>query len=375
MCLVRSFSLVISTFVTSLTALQAGSISAVNSTSCQKCHEAESRLWLSSHHSLAERPLQSEVDRASFDPIHIFVAGSKTNQARVLGGECQLLTADLATNIQPHRVERVIGCDPLRQFLTATTNGRSQAQEVAFDMKSNQWFDIYGDENRQPGEWGHWTGRGMNWNSMCAECHNTRLEKNYNEVTDSYGTTMAEMGVGCESCHGSLTAHIGWQKAHPNSKVKDPTIPIQTARQVLATCGSCHSRRDNLTGQFMAGEAFSDHYSLEILDETDQWYADGQVRGEDYEFVSFTSSKMHQSGVTCLDCHDAHSGKTRLPGNDLCMRCHVGAFPKAPIIKPDEHGHHKFGQGGDSCIGCHMPVTVYMQRHPRHDHGFTIPGC
>jgi tetratricopeptide (TPR) repeat protein len=31
------------------------------------------------------------------------------------------------------------------------------------------------------------------------------------------------------------------------------------------------------------------------------------------------------------------------------------------------------GQRGDNCIDCHMPTTVYMQRHPRHDHGFTIP--
>src|SRR5207249_4844637 len=25
------------------------------------------------------------------------------------------------------------------------------------------------------------------------------------------------------------------------------------------------------------------------------------------------------------------------------------------------------------CVACHMPQTVYMQRHSRHDHGFTIP--
>ncbi|MEI6536095.1 MAG: tetratricopeptide repeat protein, partial [Verrucomicrobiaceae bacterium] len=34
---------------------------------------------------------------------------------------------------------------------------------------------------------------------------------------------------------------------------------------------------------------------------------------------------------------------------------------------------HKEGSAGAQCISCHMPVTTYMQRHPRHDHGFTIP--
>jgi tetratricopeptide (TPR) repeat protein len=60
-----------------------------------------------------------------------------------------------------------------------------------------------------------------------------------------------------------------------------------------------------------------------------------------------------------------------------------------------EHSHHKvFGcdtngnlvnlevtsyerssieESGGQCANCHMPQTVYMQRHWRHDHGFTIP--
>lgn len=55
------------------------------------------------------------------------------------------------------------------------------------------------------------------------------------------------------------------------------------------------------------------------------------------------------------------------------MRCHNGSYPNAPAVNPTEHGHHKLTDKGGECIGCHMPVTVYMQRHPRHDHGFTIP--
>ncbi|MCS6860099.1 MAG: tetratricopeptide repeat protein, partial [Abditibacteriales bacterium] len=36
-------------------------------------------------------------------------------------------------------------------------------------------------------------------------------------------------------------------------------------------------------------------------------------------------------------------------------------------------GRHPLGKGGSLCVDCHMPVTVYMARHPRRDHGFTIP--
>jgi Flp pilus assembly protein TadD len=84
-----------------------------------------------------------------------------------------------------------------------------------------------------------------------------------------------------------------------------------------------------------------------------------------------------------------------LPGNFLCMSCHGGGVTNAPVINPVTHSHHQvFGydtngvmtnadlakykpkeiaeQGGE-CVNCHMPQTVYMQRHWRHDHGFTIP--
>src|SRR5690606_34906586 len=37
------------------------------------------------------------------------------------------------------------------------------------------------------------------------------------------------------------------------------------------------------------------------------------------------------------------------------------------------HSFHAAGSAGNECIQCHMPQTTYMQRDPRHDHGFTIP--
>jgi tetratricopeptide (TPR) repeat protein len=77
------------------------------------------------------------------------------------------------------------------------------------------------------------------------------------------------------------------------------------------------------------------------------------------------------------------------------MRCHNGTYTNAPIIEPVAHSRHKvFGydtngvvlnvdlmtyhpdriqETGGECVNCHMPQTTYMQRHRRHDHGFTIP--
>lgn len=346
---------------------------AATSTSCRDCHPAEYQQWASSHHGLAERAISVKVDRAAFYPTRTFKAGSQSNQTRMKEGQCQIVTLGFKTNVETYAVERVIGVEPVRQFLTAAPGGRWQTQEVSYDPKANQWFNVYGDEDRRPGEWGHWTGRGMNWNSRCADCHNTRLRKDYDEATDSYKTMMDEMAVSCGACHAGMEEHVAWQAAHRGSKAKDPTLPPPPPARVTGYCGSCHARRENINGDFMPGDSFFDHYQLQIPGDNDDWYADGQVHSEDYEFASFMGSKMHERGVTCLDCHNPHSAKAVLPGNDLCMRCHTGAFTNAPIINPAEHSHHLASNNGNLCVGCHMPVTVYMQRHARHDHGFTIP--
>ena len=179
---------------------------------------------------------------------------------------------------------------------------------------------------------------------MCASCHNTRLRKNYDEPSDSYKTRMAEMSVGCEACHGPMKAHVAVERdagrrGHGDAgkyESHNATATHLSRDQVMDTCGSCHARRGELTGDYVPGDALFDQYSLTSVDETEIFYPDGQVHEEDYEYSAFLGSKMHAAGVSCVDCHDVHSGKTLLPGNALCMRCHVGAFPKAPT-RPGPH--------------------------------------
>ena len=167
--------------------------------------------WAGSHHAEAERLIQTNRDQTAFVPAREFKHG--TQKTFVMWRDGQALVAGLGLNHQwaTNPVARVIGEDPLRQFLIAFPEGRFQVQEASYDPRSNEWFNVFGAEDRQPGEWGHWTGRGMNWNAMCAACHNTRVQKNYDAATDSYHTTMAEATVSCEACHGPLKAHVDWQ--------------------------------------------------------------------------------------------------------------------------------------------------------------------
>ena len=201
--------------------------------------------------------------------------------------------------------------------------------------------------------------------------------------------------MGCEACHGPLLAHNEWQEKFGKSGQTDPTVAKLSHAQIVDYCGACHSRRTDLTGDFLPGENFQDRYDLEMAGTEDDYYSDGQIREEDYEYASFLSSRMHARGVYCLDCHNPHSYKTILPGNWLCLRCHSAGNTNAPAINPVTHSHHKvYGfdtngqpvnvdltaynsktvkETGGECVNCHMAQTAYMQRHWRHDHGFISP--
>lgn len=365
------------------------------SASCLECHEEEFAAWKHSNHGLAERAPDAALDDAAFIPERTFQHGTQQTTLRTHAGHYEMITAGLHGSNETFTVEHIFANNPLRQVLVPFPDGRLQASEAAWDPRSNQWFNVYGSEDRMPGEWGHWTGRAMNWNSMCAACHNTRLRKNYDTATDTYHTTMVENGVGCEACHGPMKDHNVWQAANKGRGLKDPTIRKFTRDQMVDTCGGCHSRRAEITGDPKPGDSYWDHHLLTIVDDSNLFYPDGQIWDEDYEFTAFLGSRMHNKGVRCMDCHDVHTMKTKLPGNYLCLACHAPGMTNAPAIDPVSHSHHKvFGydtngvlvnanlatykpaqiaETGGECVNCHMPQTVYMQRHWRHDHGFTIP--
>ncbi|HEY9171111.1 MAG TPA: tetratricopeptide repeat protein [Verrucomicrobiae bacterium] len=348
------------------------------SPSCRSCHEEAFENWENSHHALAERNIRTNLDDIAFDPPFKITHGTQNSFARYTNGQFQLVTLgprsdERGYEVRPFPVARVLGVSPLRQYLVPFPSGRYQMTELAFDPRHPDWFNVYGEEDRLPGEWGHWTGRGMNWNSMCASCHNTGVRKHYDSATDSYNTTLVEHGVGCEACHGPMADHNAWQALHPN-KTGDPTVRKVSPEAMMSVCGSCHARRGDLTGQFAPHESFDDHYWLTIVDDTDTFYPDGQIRDEDFEYTAFLGSRMHAAGTRCVNCHEPHAAKPRLTGNYVCILCHVsGVSNNIPQVDLATHSHHKANDRGDLCTGCHMPQTVYMQRHARHDHGFTIP--
>lgn len=335
-----------------------GAAALQNSESCRECHEREYAAWAGTDHALANRKVDTVADA---DALRSFAA-----------------KADFRGYAKP---EMILGHLPLWQPLLEGTGGRIQPHELAYDPKRKEWFNVFGEQNRQPGEWGHWTGRGMNWNSMCAQCHMTGYHKNYDPANDSYHSTWLEQGIGCVGCHGAMPDGHGKGKAAYVSKPSSPAA-IQAARVVsMQTCAPCHARNEALTAEFHPGDTYNDHYRVTLPADAGVFWPDGQQRDEVFNWTSVLLSRMGHAGVTCMDCHDPHSTRTLLPAdnNALCLQCHaapgrvLAGGTRAIPIDPVAHSHHADGSAGNRCVDCHMPTTTYMQRAPRHDHGWLRP--
>lgn len=319
--------------------------------SCQSCHASIYEAWRDTDHARANRMVSADVDREALRGFH-------------------------PADATPSMVEMILGHKPLWQPLIRGQGGRWQVHELAYDPVRKDWFNVFRDEPREPGEWGHWTGRGMNWNSQCAHCHMTGFAKNYDSANDTYQSSWAEQGVSCVQCHGTIPAEHGSRTA------AEPAGPFHGDRKLMMeTCAPCHARNEPLTDKFRPGDRYADHYRVTLPVEPDLLYPDGQQKAEVFDWTSVLLSRMGHAGVTCLDCHDPHTTKTILPvtNNQLCLQCHkspgrvLSSGIRAMAIDPVSHSRHPEGSAGNSCVACHMPATTYMHRAPRHDHGWLKP--
>jgi len=141
----------------------------------------------------------------------------------------------------------------------------------------------------------------------------------------------------------------------------------RTSRAEVEMCARCHARRSVLAEHYTPGRPLTDTHRPALLTEQ-EYFADGQIRDEVYEYASFRQSRMFHRGVTCTDCHDPHRATIAPPVDNVCARCHP---PER--FAAESHTHHKTGSPGASCVNCHMPTRDYMVVHARHDHSIRIP--
>jgi len=374
----------------------------VGEPACTKCHEAQTKEWRESDHFRAMEAATDKTVLGNFDNTTFTHAGTTSSFFR-RNGKFFVRTDGPDGALHDYQITYTFGYRPLQQYLIEFPGGRMQCLGIAWDARpaslgGQRWFHLYPDERITHTDPLHWTGPNQNWNYMCADCHSTNLRRGYDLATETYKTTWSEINVSCETCHGPGSVHVAWAEARKKKGLtgRDTTsmgLVLQGLRAMdyggfgvgdatsatarLATrprqraeiqaCAPCHARRGPITDVPEAGKTFLDSYRPALLDDG-LYYADGQIREEVYEYASFTQSRMYAAGVTCSDCHNAHSLKQRGTGNNVCGHCHLPLTYDTPA-----HHHHKQGTDAARCRNCHMRATTYMVVDPRYDHSMRVP--
>lgn len=365
----------------------------VGSNLCMNCHQKESTAWQSSHHALAMLEASDSSILGNFNQSTFTYEGVTSTFFKK--GEIYYVKTDGTDgSLQEFPIAYTFGVEPLQQYLIQTTGGRLQALSIAWDNRTKseggqRWFHLYPNEKITHTDSLHWMGINQNWNFMCADCHSTKLQKNYDLKTDTFNTSWSEINVACESCHGPASKHLEWtqnkQQEPENFGFSIKLNQVRTANwemdlekgiaknratnnhQELQTCAQCHSRRTTFFPGAEAGSQFLDHYNPALL-QPPLYHIDGQINEEVYVYGSFLQSKMYAAGVTCSNCHEPHSLQLRSSTDGVCAQCHLpGKFAQT------DHHLHPVNSPGAKCINCHMPAKNYMQVDSRRDHSFRVP--
>ncbi len=375
----------------------------VGGEACGSCHAAEFDLWKGSHHDLSMQRADEASVLGNFDGAQYTHFGV-TSSFFKRDGKFFAHTDGPDGELRDYEIAYVFGVDPLQQYLIEFPGGRLQALSVSWDSRperegGQRWFHLHPDDPIPYGDVLHWTGPNQNWNFMCADCHSTGLQKNYDAEEDRYETRWEEMDVSCEACHGPGSAHLAWAADRAESGVEtgsavdlrnagnglvvdlrndgvwhfeaDARIAQRTPKNgadaQIDTCGRCHSRRSVLHPEPARGQSLLDTHRPAFLDRQ-LYHADGQILDEVYVWGSFLQSRMYAAGVVCSDCHEPHA--LQLPDNPdrSCLGCH-----RADRFAVPDHHHHGLESVGSSCVGCHMLARTYMGVDVRHDHSFRVP--
>jgi Flp pilus assembly protein TadD len=364
----------------------------VGMTACGECHAAETAAWTGSHHDLAMARADDSTVLGDFNDA-TFEHGGVESRFYRRDGRFLVHTDGPDGELAEFELKWTFGWDPLQQYLVEFPDGRLQALGIAWDTRppedgGQRWFHVYGDQIIPAGDELHWTMPAQNWNYMCADCHSTGYEKNYEPGSDTFASTWTDVNVACEACHGPGSVHV--TRAREERLAEGHGFPLSFAqperRRVLRegattvsivggdhgamqveSCGRCHARRAPIAAEYRHGAPLLNAYLPALLTEA-LYFADGQILDEVFEYGSFRQSRMYMAGVVCSDCHEPHSLELRADGDAVCAQCHLPGHYDAA-----SHSHHEPGPEAPGCIDCHMPARNYMVVDPRRDHSFRVP--
>jgi len=352
----------------------------VGSETCRECHADKHSTWLTTAHAYALREASPQTIAGQFDGKAVktpFFTATPYRRESQYWIRVQRHDGGLSGD---HPVSRVVGKSFEQAYLFTGPRGEWRILPICWNLERKQWdwthrvlADINGDPNSLPESY---DSREKVFNDGCGQCHATQYDIGYNSHQDRYDSQLLEGAVSCESCHGPGNEHVLWHRRKDPGRKPSPAPArlLHPARDlkapgVLASCGRCHYKHD---WRYAIDEdprvGFQEIAITRNFDGLG-FFADGKVSGLNYHGTTQSQSACFRGGMSCLSCHQMHSGKAYAlkweeRTDTSCASCHSSI-----VGRPELHGHHQTLR----CVDCHMPKFMSGVLHFMRDHSLSSP--
>jgi ssDNA-binding Zn-finger/Zn-ribbon topoisomerase 1 len=355
----------------------------VGSERCKDCHWREHDSWKHTLHSkfmqsAGEFTMLGDFERNNKLTVEV-ITGSPEFAGKELDttmfkkdGKYYVNTIGPDWEFHDYEISHVIGINRRQNYLTIFPNGAIHVLPVEWDVRKTAWINNYGFGKSYPGDGNYWSDDSRIWQYKCGGCHTTGMKINYDRASHSFNTKFANLGIGCESCHGPGNNHITAARFQ-YEKEKDTIInPSKLPwRLRAAVCGQCHNWGASTAKISPYREGFPERYAFPYGFKVGKplylYYVKDPVDDKRHhqQYNEWNASAHAEAGIMCTTCHgvhqegmhkNPHKAQTKFIADSLCTNCHKTIKQKAA------HRIHTFG----SCIACHMPRT----KEDEHSHTF-----
>lgn len=389
------------------------------SDTCSECHEDRHESWYQTYHRTMTQAANTATVRGKFDGQPITYWGVTIKPVRrnnqfwfdyYLPGETEVFSS--------FSIDRTVGSHRYQQYLTQIDGlaGNYYRLHLLWHIQDQRWVHMNG-AFLSPDDQAFDDNVAL-WNHNCIFCHNTGPVpnmQNYEELQglaargqpvdldkqSLYDSTVSELGISCETCHGPSAEHVRvnrnpLKRFWNNLRDRDSSVVhpdrLDQERSVQV-CGQCHGQRTpkdtSMVDQWVhggpiyrAGDDLLETVKPVLRDtripgDNDpdrfrlRFWADDTPRLTAYEYQGLLQSRCYTESetLTCNNCHSMHGGDPDgmttewQRGNGPCLECH-----QEYEDEPSAHTMHAADSSGSQCTSCHMPNMVYgvMTIHPSH---------
>ncbi len=420
-------------------------VESVTSETCAKCHPDHYESWRRTYHRTMTRETTPENVKGDFNHAVHEYQGLRTWLTREGDAffmetvhpdwaELRARAGDRTDGLPPPRhvklkVDRLVGSHWIQECLHRDPTGRYRRLPVLYHITEKRWVHTNG-AFLAPDTHDFWDkSRAAVWNDTCLYCHNTGPSKNPAPGPGgvNYRTTVVELGIACEACHGPAADHVrlnhnpARRLALQQSGDADPSIVHPERLSVPRRdeiCARCHGATvpkpwawnpRTIKDPFIPGQELT-KYNWLFWSEAEQavraghrpphpspsppggegpgvrgrpeptdgrFWGDGTPLTTALEYNGMALSPCYQNGkgtLSCLSCHTMHGDdpnlmlKPKMQTNEACYQCH-GDYRN----RLTQHTRHGADSPGSLCYNCHMPHQVYSLLTTHRSHRIQIP--